>query len=345
MQWSSRVPRLCRQRSRSSARSVSLPALRHYAHDCSRLASRSRRSANSTGWRRFLASRVAGVRPHVTRLVVAASPKPNRYCDQTVAVWCTSAFCRAMPRRYLHRCRPWHFVVMSQPRANALLAIQPYDNVRCRSLFWAGKPNDNVIGITLAQDFPREAGPPAQRKRTFNVARPKILRPSDFAPTRTTPVRVAGSSDLIRPLNSMSAPSSADTIAGCGQPHRVAGDRTGVARPCGGESGTQTHGEHSVGDHIGQPGQLGDALVPVDRVGVAGHPGVVHQVAAGQPGVVRRQLVADLHVVEGRRAGRAGQAPVGDPDLTVGAHGLVVLLVRRFRGCPCRASSRSARPS
>lgn len=44
------------------------------------------------------------------------------------------------------------------------------------------------------------------RKRTFNVARPKIFRPPDFAATMTTPVRVAGSSDLIRPLYSMSAP-------------------------------------------------------------------------------------------------------------------------------------------
>jgi hypothetical protein len=58
--------------------------------------------------------------------------------------------------------------------------------------------------------------PPAagQRKRTSNVARPKIFRPPDFAATMTTPVRVAGSSDLIRPLYSMSAPSVADTIAG-----------------------------------------------------------------------------------------------------------------------------------
>ena len=48
----------------------------------------------------------------------------------------------------------------------------------------------------------------------FNVARPKIFRPSDFAATMTTPVRVSGSSDLIRPLYSMSAPSAADTIAG-----------------------------------------------------------------------------------------------------------------------------------
>src|SRR6185436_2694461 len=55
---------------------------------------------------------------------------------------------------------------------------------------------------------------PSQRKRMFSVARPKIFRPSDFAATMTTPERVAGSSDLIRPLNSMSAPSVADTIAG-----------------------------------------------------------------------------------------------------------------------------------
>ena len=53
-----------------------------------------------------------------------------------------------------------------------------------------------------------------QRKRTFIVANPKIFLPSDFAPTMTTPVRVAGSKLLIRPLNSMSAPSVADTIAG-----------------------------------------------------------------------------------------------------------------------------------
>ena len=58
------------------------------------------------------------------------------------------------------------------------------------------------------------AGASGQRKRTSNVARPKIFLPSDFAPTMTTPVRVSGSSDLIRPLNSMSAPSVADTIAG-----------------------------------------------------------------------------------------------------------------------------------
>jgi hypothetical protein len=63
-------------------------------------------------------------------------------------------------------------------------------------------------------DRRRHQGRQGQRKRTFNVARPKIFRPPHFAATMTTPVRVAGSIDLIRPLYSMSAPSVADTIAG-----------------------------------------------------------------------------------------------------------------------------------
>lgn len=54
----------------------------------------------------------------------------------------------------------------------------------------------------------------AQRKRTFIVARPKIFLPCDFAATAMTPERAAGSSDLMSPLNSMSAPSLAGTIAG-----------------------------------------------------------------------------------------------------------------------------------
>ena len=54
----------------------------------------------------------------------------------------------------------------------------------------------------------------AQRKRISIVARPKIFLPADLAPTMITPLRVAGSRDLIRPLNSMSAPSAVETIAG-----------------------------------------------------------------------------------------------------------------------------------
>ena len=43
-----------------------------------------------------------------------------------------------------------------------------------------------------------------------------------------------------------------------------------------------------------QAGQLGDVLIPVDRVGVAGHAGVVHQITAGQPRVMHGQRIADL---------------------------------------------------
>ena len=68
----------------------------------------------------------------------------------------------------------------------------------------------------------------------FNVARPEIFRPPDFAATR--------------------------------RPRTAPGNRTGVARPCGGESPAQTHCETAVGDHIGQPGQLGYVLAPVVRV-------------------------------------------------------------------------------
>ena len=77
----------------------------------------------------------------------------------------------------------------------------------------------------------------------------------------------------------------------------------------------------------GRPGQLGNALVPVNRVGITGHAGVVHQVAAGQSGVVHRQLIADLHVVERRRPRRPG-AVVGDADLALGADLLLVLAIR-----------------
>ena len=54
----------------------------------------------------------------------------------------------------------------------------------------------------------------SQRKRTTNVAMPKIFLPLDFAATITTPERVSGSNDLILPVNSISQPSLADTIAG-----------------------------------------------------------------------------------------------------------------------------------
>src|ERR1700734_2948414 len=54
----------------------------------------------------------------------------------------------------------------------------------------------------------------AQRKRTPNVAMPQIFLPLDFAATITTPERGSGSNDLTLPVNSISQPSLADTIAG-----------------------------------------------------------------------------------------------------------------------------------
>jgi len=38
----------------------------------------------------------------------------------------------------------------------------------------------------------------------------------------------------------------------------------------------------------GSPASLCDVLVPVNRVGVPGHAGIVHEVAAGESGVVHR---------------------------------------------------------
>ncbi len=70
---------------------------------------------------------------------------------------------------------------------------------------WEGHREDQRASRTAAR---------RQLNWMSSVARPKIFLPADFAVTMTTPVRVSGSSDLIRPPNSMSAPSADDTIAG-----------------------------------------------------------------------------------------------------------------------------------
>lgn len=48
-------------------------------------------------------------------------------------------------------------------------------------------------------------------RRTSMVARPKILRPADFAVRTTVAVLVSGSIDLIRPVNSTSPAETAPT--------------------------------------------------------------------------------------------------------------------------------------
>ena len=91
-------------------------------------------------------------------------------------------------------------------------AAQEAFAIVCRDLARLRRDDNSTFGrIDVDRQLSAAA---AQRKRTSNVARPKIFRPADFAATITTPERVAGSNDLIRPLNSMSAPSVADTIAG-----------------------------------------------------------------------------------------------------------------------------------
>src|SRR5688572_12269089 len=76
-------------------------------------------------------------------------------------------------------------------------------------------------------------------------------------------------------------------------------DGTRVADPVGDRAGGQRHGEHAVGDHVGEPDGAGDALVPVDDVEVAGRSGVAHQVGAADGKALSRQLGADLDVVVG----------------------------------------------
>ena len=70
-----------------------------------------------------------------------------------------------------------------------------------------------------------------------------------------------------------------------------------------------------MGDHVGQSSQLGDGLVPVDRVGVASHAGVVDEVTARQVCVVHGQLVADGEVVEVAAGRGSGGSEIGDRAL------------------------------
>ena len=76
------------------------------------------------------------------------------------------------------------------------------------------------------------------------------------------------------------------------------GDRARVADPLGDVAAAETHGQHAVGDRGVQTDLLGDLVVPVDRVEVAGDPGVVHQIRTGQGDDSFGQLVAHLDRTE-----------------------------------------------
>lgn len=60
------------------------------------------------------------------------------------------------------------------------------------------------------------------------------------------------------------------------------------------EAAAETHGQHAVGDGGVQTDLLGDFVVPVNRVEVAGDAGVVHQVSPGQVDQPFRKFVADF---------------------------------------------------
>ena len=83
-----------------------------------------------------------------------------------------------------------------------------------------------------------------------------------------------------------------------GEPHVVLGDRAGVADPRGDVAAADTHGQHAVCDRGVQAEGLGDLIVPVDRVQVAGNARVIHQVLSGQRVGLLGKLVTHLHGAE-----------------------------------------------
>ena len=82
-----------------------------------------------------------------------------------------------------------------------------------------------------------------QRNRMSSVASPKILRPSDFAPTMTTPLRVPGSSDFDPPAELDVAALGRGDDCGLRQPHCIPGDGAGIAGPRRGELRPHAHRE------------------------------------------------------------------------------------------------------
>src|SRR6478672_1808903 len=59
-----------------------------------------------------------------------------------------------------------------------------------------------------------------------------------------------------------------------GEAHAVVDDPAGVTHPVADHVDGRAHGEHAVGDDVGQPDRGGEVLVPVDGVAVQRGPGV-----------------------------------------------------------------------
>src|SRR6476661_1009488 len=92
-----------------------------------------------------------------------------------------------------------------------------------------------------------------------------------------------------------------------GEAHAVLDHAAGVADPVGHDRDGGTHGEHAVGDDVGQPHLLGEPLVPVDRVAVEGGTGVLDEAGPVDVDRQRREGVADGDPVEGPDAGGAAR--------------------------------------
>src|ERR1035437_6654426 len=87
---------------------------------------------------------------------------------------------------------------------------------------------------------------------------------------------------------------------GLGESGAVLDDTTGVADPVADHVDRRAHGEHSMGDDIGKPHGPGETLIPMEAVTVQSGPGVGHQARTADVNGCRRQLLADLHVIDGK---------------------------------------------
>src|SRR6185369_88642 len=83
-----------------------------------------------------------------------------------------------------------------------------------------------------------------------------------------------------------------------GETHVVLADGAGIADPGGDVTATKAHGQHAVRNRDVQAHQLGDLVVPVDGVQIAGNAGVVDEVLTGQRDDPLRQLIPDLDRTE-----------------------------------------------
>src|SRR3569833_2360713 len=126
-------------------------------------------------------------------------------------------------------------------------------------------------------------------------------------PPRTRTSSPASSAARTAPMSSSSVVASTKRRAG----------------PVGDEPAALGHGEHAVRDHVGQADGLGEVLVPVDRVEVAGRARVLDQVQALDREGARGDLLADLDLVVLHRGGHASGPPL-DQDVVGRADVLAV---------------------